>query len=80
MPFGFKKNRAMLQNPAGVDHAAAISVLPRNKPPTAVDLATCKRLHAASLQVSMAVWPAVFRWPEDTEIGAWFEAAFKNQA
>lgn len=40
-----------------------------------LDLSACTHLHAANLQVMMADWVQISKWPQDETLKMWLEAA-----
>jgi hypothetical protein len=41
-----------------------------------IDLSACHHLHAANLQVLMALRPAITSWPDDPALADWLKIAF----
>jgi hypothetical protein len=46
-------------------------------PKSKLNLADCQHLHAANLQVIMAVKPVIAVWPKDANLRTWLESALK---
>ena len=77
MPIEFKRGKAMLQNVVGVEEAEALLEWLQKKPSAKVDLAACRHLHTAILQVLMAARPGVSGWPRDPDLRAWLESSLR---
>ncbi|NBC49961.1 MAG: hypothetical protein GVY22_18740 [Gammaproteobacteria bacterium] len=43
-----------------------------------LDLAQCAHLHAANLQVLMALRPRIITWPDDPALADWLKSAFEE--
>jgi hypothetical protein len=63
-----------------VEEAEGLLEWLQSKPAAKIDLAPCRHLHTANLQVLMASSPAVSAWPENPELRAWLEAALKPRS
>ena len=80
MPIQFKRNRAVFHDVVGVEEAEGLLEWLQSKPTAKVDMASCRHLHTADLQVLMASMPAVSAWPENPELRAWLEPALKPRS
>ena len=80
MPIEFKRNRAIFNDVVGVEEAEGLLDWLQSKPAAKVDLARCRHLHTANLQVLMASRPAVSVWPENPELRAWIEPALRTMS
>ena len=77
MPIEFKRNRAVFHDVVAVEEAEGLLEWLQSKPGAKVDLARCRHLHTANLQVLMASRPAVSAWPENPALRGWLEPALK---
>lgn len=78
MAIQYQKKLAMFQDTVGVEEADGLLEWLRGNPRNRVDLAQCQHLHAANLQVMMAVNPVIAAWPNDANLRAWLQSAFKK--
>ena len=79
MPIEFRKNRAVFLGGVSVEEAEGLLGWLQRKPAAKVDLAGCRHLHPATLQVLMAARNhiALIAWPEDAGLRAWLETALQ---
>lgn len=74
MTIQFTQRTARVRGEATVEDAETLLGWFLTRPRGRVDLAACTHVHAASLQVLMAVRPAVARWPADPSLARWIRA------
>ena len=77
MPIEYKKNRVIFREVVAVEEAETLLEVLQQRPSAKVDLTACTHLHTANLQVLLAARPVIVSWPENIELCAWLEAAFK---
>ena len=75
MPINYQKKLALFQETVGVEEAETLLEWLLKNPKSRVNLAGCQHLHAANLQVLMAVKPLIAAWPKDTNLRVWLESA-----
>jgi hypothetical protein len=65
MPIRYLKKHAALEGQVSVEDAEALAQWLQQQPSPAVHLAKVEHVHAAVLQVLMALKPRVVAWPAD---------------
>jgi hypothetical protein len=73
MTMEFKKKLAVLSDTVGVEDAEGLLEWLQDKPNAKVDLAGCKHMHPANIQVLMACGTTVSAWPKDAELAGWLQ-------
>jgi hypothetical protein len=70
------ENTAVISDILGVEEAESLLewLLEHREGP--LDLARCAHLHAANLQVLMALRPRILAWPDDPALADWLKSAF----
>jgi hypothetical protein len=71
----YKKTVASFVDTVGVEEAEELLAWLKAHPRCKVNLAECKHLHAAHLQVLMATRTPISAWPRDAPLKAWLESA-----
>ncbi|MEY2666502.1 MAG: hypothetical protein RLZZ384_673 [Pseudomonadota bacterium] len=71
MAIEYKKSLAVLTDFVGVEEAENLLQWLLKNPKGKINLAGCMHIHAANLQVFMAVKPQVSVWPADEEFKRW---------
>ncbi len=75
MPVTLKKTVANLEGACVIEEVEELLGWLADNPRGKVNLARCEHLHAAHLQVLMALRPRISRMPEDPDLAAWVERA-----
>ncbi|MDO9140913.1 MAG: hypothetical protein Q7U38_11355 [Methylobacter sp.] len=75
MAITYQKKLALFRDTVGVEEAEGLLEWFIKNPKSRVDLADCQHLHAANLQVLMAVKPVIAAWPKDANLRVWLESA-----
>jgi len=75
MAITYQKKVAVFQDNVGVEEAEELLEWLIKNPKSKLNLDDCRHLHAANLQVIMAVKPAIAVWPKDAKLCVWLEAA-----
>lgn len=75
MGIKYEKNTARLTDFVSVEDAEGLLEWLQTQPKRKLDLAHCQHLHAANLQVLMALRPTISAWPEDADLAAWLRGA-----
>lgn len=75
MAITYQKKVAVFQDGVGVEEAEGLLEWLMKNPKSKLNLADCQHLHAANLQVIMAVKPAITDWPKDANLRIWLESA-----
>jgi hypothetical protein len=75
----YQKNVAVFQDTIAVEEADGLLEWLMKSTGNRVDLTDCYHMHAANLQVMMAVKPVIAAWPKDAELCAWLESALKQK-
>lgn len=73
MSITYSENMAILSDIVSVEEAEGLVEWLQMHPQGAVDLASCRHLHTANLQVLMAVRPHIVAWPEDKGLTDWLK-------
>ena len=77
MAIAYAAHRAVFGDTVGVEEAEALLEWVTLTPGAEVDLAACRQLHPANLQVLMAARPAVCAWPSDSALATWLVPALQ---
>lgn len=77
MAIEFQKKVASFKDNVGVDEAEPLLEWLQKNPRGRIDLAACTHLHAANLQVLLAVRPAIAAWPKEANLLAWLQASLQ---
>jgi len=77
MSIDYKKKSARLPEFVAVEEAEGLLAWLQDATGRKLDLSKCRHIHAANLQVLMAVRPAVSAWPEDADLCAWLRGALE---
>jgi hypothetical protein len=75
MTFAFTDGALVCEGVLAVDDAEQLLGMLAGRPGTALDLAACRHVHGACLQVLMATAAVVRAWPADARLAAWLRAA-----
>ncbi|MDQ7020097.1 MAG: hypothetical protein Q9M33_13155 [Robiginitomaculum sp.] len=75
MPIVQKSKVIVLEGKCPVDEAEPLLTWLQEHPKGKVNLSKCKHLHAALLQVLMAVKPKISSMPRDETLYAWMQSA-----
>lgn len=75
MGIEYQKKRAKLSGFVSVEEAEGLLQWLQKTPQGALDLGDCEHLHAANLQVLMALRPKVAAWPRDMQLDGWLRQA-----
>jgi hypothetical protein len=75
MPIEYKKNRAVFRDEVTVEEAEELLEWLQARPGAQADLAACRHLHTANLQVLMCGKTSISKWPKDSGLRAWLEPA-----
>jgi hypothetical protein len=78
MAIEYQKKAVLLSDTVGVEAAEELLEWLQKHPRGRVDLAACTHLHAANLQVLMAVRPTIGAWPKDANLRSWLAASLKT--
>lgn len=78
MPVTLKKTVANLEGSCAIEEVEELLGWLTEHPKGKVNLAKCEHLHAAHLQVLMALRPQVSKMPEDRDLAAWIERALEG--
>ena len=78
MPVTLKKTVANLEGSCAIEEVEELLGWLAEHPKGKVNLAKCEHLHAAHLQVLMALAPQVSKMPEDRDLAAWIERALEG--
>ncbi len=70
----YQKKLALFQDAIGVEEAEGLLEWLMKNPKSKLNLADCRHLHAANLQVLMAVKPTIAAWPKDANLRVWLES------
>ncbi len=76
----YEDQRVYCNDIVTVEEAEGLLDWLQRHPKAEVDLTACQHLHAANLQVLMAVNPAIAAWPEDAEFSLWLKSALGEPA
>jgi hypothetical protein len=79
MAIAYQKKTAALTGAVAVEEAEGLLEWLSAAPKRKLDLAACTHLHAANLQVMMALQPAISAWPKDADLRRWLESALKPE-
>ena len=71
MAIEYKKSLAVFTEFVGVEEAENLLQWLLKNPKGKINLATCEHIHAANLQVLMAVKPQISVWPADEDLTHW---------
>jgi len=71
MAIEYKKSLAVFTEFVGVEEAEDLLQWLLKNPKGKINLAACEHIHAANLQVLMAVKPIVAAWPADEDLQRW---------
>jgi hypothetical protein len=77
MAITYQKKLAVFQDTVSVEEAEGLLEWFIKTPKSRVDLADCRHLHAANLQVLMAIKPVIAVWPKDANLCVWLESVLK---
>lgn len=77
MAITYEKTTARLIDFVTVEDAEGLLEWLQAKPRRKVDLSGCQHLHAANLQVLMALRPNIAALPEDATLAAWLRGALE---
>ena len=71
MAIEYKKSLAVFSDFVGVEEAENLLQWLLKNPKGKINLAACAHIHAANLQVLMAVKPQISAWPVDEDLQRW---------
>jgi len=71
MAIEYKKSLAVFTEFVGVEEAENLLQWLLKNPKGKINLAACEHIHAANLQVLMAIKPQVAAWPADENLHRW---------
>jgi hypothetical protein len=71
MAIEYKKSLAVFTEFVGVEEAENLLQWLLKNPKGKINLAACEHIHAANLQVLMAIKPLVAAWPADEDLQRW---------
>lgn len=71
MAIEYKKSLAVFTEFVGVEEAENLLQWLLKNPKGKINLASCEHIHAANLQVLMAIKPLVAAWPADEDLQRW---------
>ena len=71
MAIEYKKSSAVFTEFVGVEEAENLLQWLLKNPKGKINLAACEHIHAANLQVLMAIKPQVAAWPADEDLHRW---------
>ena len=71
MAIEYKKSLAVFTEFVGVEEAENLLQWLLKNPKGKINLAACEHIHAANLQVLMAIKPQVAAWPADEDLQRW---------
>ena len=71
MAIEYKKTLAVFTEFVGVEEAENLLQWLLKNPKGKINLAACEHIHAANLQVLMAVKPIIAAWPADEDLQRW---------
>ena len=71
MAIEYKKSLAVFTDFVGVEEAENLLQWLLKNPKGKINLAACEHIHAANLQVLMAVKPQISVWPADEDLTHW---------
>jgi hypothetical protein len=71
MAIEYKKSLAVFTEFVGVEEAENLLQWLLKNPKGKINLAACEHIHAANLQVLMAVKPIIAAWPADEDLQRW---------
>lgn len=77
MAIEYKKSLAVLTDFVGVEDAENLLQWLLKNPKGKINLASCVHIHAANLQVLMAVKPSITVWPVDEQLKRWLSVLEK---
>lgn len=77
MAIEYKKSLAVLTDFVGVEEAENLLQWLLKNPKGKINLSACVHIHAANLQVLMAVKPAIAAWPNDENLQRWLSVLEK---
>lgn len=75
MSIKYEKNTARLIDCVSVEDAEGLLEWLQTQPKRRVDLSRCQHVHAAPLQVLMALHPHISAWPKDEALALWLRRA-----
>lgn len=75
MSIHYQKKSVRMEGVIGVEDAEALLDWLQSHPASKLNLGSCTHLHAANLQVLMALRPTISVWPSDASLKLWLEAA-----
>ena len=79
MGMDFQENTLVISDILGVEEAESLLEWLLAHRDGQLDLTACVHLHAANLQVLMALRPAIHSWPDDPALTDWLKSAFDEQ-
>ncbi len=77
MSIEYKKSVATFHEHISVEEAEGLLEWLIKNPKGKINLAACEHLHAANLQVLMAVKPVISAMPNNQDLQMWIEVALK---
>ena len=80
MPITYKENVAMLQGHCEIEEAETLLTWLFEHPQGEIDLKQVEHIHAAILQVLMALKPVISAWPDDDKVEFWLVPALNGEA
>ena len=78
MPITYKKTIALLEGHCEIEEAETLFAWLLEHPKGKVNLKQVEHIHAAILQVLMALKPSVSAWPVDENVEFWLVPAFNG--
>ena len=79
MGMDIQENTLVISDILGVEEAESLLEWLLAHRDGQLDLTACVHLHAANLQVLMALRPAIHSWPKDPALADWLKSAFDEQ-
>jgi hypothetical protein len=80
MGIKYDKNTARFIDFVSVEDAESLLEWLQTQPKRRVDLSRCQHVHAAPLQVLMALHPHVSAWPKDESLAGWLQRALLSES
>ena len=79
MGIKYEKNTARLFDFVSVEEAEGLLEWLQTQPTRRLDLARCEHLHAAVLQLIMALQPRIAAWPKDPGLAGWLRETLESR-
>lgn len=78
MAITYDKKVALFTDAISIEDAEILLEWLKKTPKSQLDLSQCTHMHAAILQVLMAVNPIIAAWPQAENLRTWLEPAFNQ--